>query len=103
SKMGAYDIHVKPDHHATIRISSELFPVQVDPPSKEQVEEIVRFMLPRHLEARLDREKEVDFSYLHEALGRYRVNVYYQRGNLCMAMRHVKTSIPSFHDLHLPE
>lgn len=103
ANMGASDIHVKPDHHATIRISSELFPVQVDPPSREQVEEIVRFMLPRHLEARLDREKEVDFSYLHESLGRYRVNVFHQRGNLCMAMRHVKTNIPSFQDLHLPE
>jgi len=101
--MGASDIHVKPDHHATIRISGELFPVQVDPPSKEQVEELVRFMLPRHLEARLDREKEVDFSYLQEGLGRYRVNVFYQRGNLCMAMRHVKTNIPTFHELHLPD
>lgn len=101
--MGASDIHIKPGHHATIRISGELFPVQVDPPSREQVEEIVRFMLPRHLEARLDREKEVDFSYLHETLGRYRVNVYYQRGSLCMALRHVKTQIPSFADLHLPQ
>lgn len=101
--MGASDIHVKPGHHATIRISGELFPVQVDPPSKEQVEELVRFMLPRHLEARLDREKEVDFSYLHETLGRYRVNVFHQRGSLCMAMRHVKASIPSFDELRLPE
>ena len=40
--MGASDIHVKAGHHATIRISGELFPVQVDPPSVEQVEEIVR-------------------------------------------------------------
>ena len=58
--MGASDIHVKAGHHATIRISGELFPVQVDPPSKEQVEEIVRAIIPHHLEARLDREKEVD-------------------------------------------
>jgi twitching motility protein PilT len=101
--MGASDVHVKPFHHATIRISGELFPVQVDPPSKEQVEEIVRFILPRHLEARLEREKEVDFSYLHESLGRFRVNVFYQRGTPCMAMRHVKVAIPSFLDLHLPE
>ncbi len=101
--MGASDIHVKAGHHATIRISGELFPVQVDPPSKEQVEEIVRAIIPKHLEARLDREKEVDFSYVHENLGRFRANVFYQRGNLCIAMRHVKQHIPSFTDLHLPE
>src|ERR1041384_6049698 len=88
--MGASDIHVNPAHHATIRISGELFPVQVDPPSKEQVEEIVRYMLPRHLEARLDREKEVDFSYLDGSLGRFRANVFHQRGQLTIAMRYVK-------------
>jgi twitching motility protein PilT len=101
--MGASDIHVKAGHHATIRISGELFPVQVDPPSIEQVEEIVRTIIPKHLEARLDREKEVDFSYVHENLGRFRANVFFQRGNLCIAMRHVKAHIPSFTELHLPE
>jgi twitching motility protein PilT len=101
--MGASDIHVKAGHHATIRISGELFPVQVDPPSVEQVEEIVRTIIPKHLEARLDREKEVDFSYLHGNLGRFRVNVFFQRGQLCIAMRHVKSHIPSLSELHLPE
>ena len=38
--MSASDIHVKPGHHATIRISGELFPVQVDPPTAAQVEEM---------------------------------------------------------------
>lgn len=101
--MGASDIHVKPGHHATIRIASELFPVQVDPPSREQVEEIVHHMIPRHLEARLEREKEVDFSYIDESLGRFRANIYYQRGQPCIAMRYVKSHIPSFDELHLPE
>ena len=101
--MGASDIHVKPEHHATIRISGELFPVQVDPPSKEQVAEIVRHMLPKHLESRLEREKEADFSYIDPALGRFRVNVFYQRGVPTFAMRHVKTHVPSFSDLKLPE
>src|ERR1043166_5135938 len=101
--MGASDIHVKAGHHATIRISGELFPVQVDPPTKEQVEEIVRHIVPRHHDARLEREKEVDFSYLDESLGRFRANVFHQRGQLCLAMRYVKAHIPSFAELHLPE
>ena len=101
--MGASDVHVKPEHHATIRISGELFPVQVDPPTKEQVEEIVRHMLPKHLEARLDREKEADFSYLDPELGRFRVNVFFQRGLLAVALRFVKIQVPSFTDLNLPE
>jgi twitching motility protein PilT len=101
--MSASDIHVKPGHHATIRISGELFPVQVDPPTTEQVEEIVRLMLPKHLESRLDREKEADFSYIDPALGRFRVNVFYQRGMPAFVMRYVKTNVPNFKDLGLPE
>ena len=80
--MGASDVHVKPDHPIMIRISGELFPVQIDPPTREQVEEIVRHMLPKHLEARLEREKEADFSYIDPALGRFRVNVFFQRGQV---------------------
>jgi twitching motility protein PilT len=101
--MSASDVHVKPGHHATIRISGELFPVQVDPPTVEQVEEIVRHMLPKHLESRLDREKEADFSYIDPALGRFRVNVFYQRGQPAFVMRYVKTNVPTFKDLNLPE
>ena len=101
--MGASDVHVKPNHHATIRISGELFPVQVDPPTREQVEEIVRHMLPKHLEARLEREKEADFSYIDPVLGRFRVNVFFQRGQVTFAMRFVKTHVPSFKELNLPE
>jgi twitching motility protein PilT len=101
--MGASDVHIKPDHHATIRISGELFPVQVDPPTKQQIEEIVRHILPRHLEARLEREKEVDFSYIDPTLGRFRANIFYQRGQLSIAMRYVKAHVPTFKELNLPD
>jgi twitching motility protein PilT len=100
--QGASDIHVKADHRATIRVSGELFPV-LDPPTLAQVQEIVQLILPAHLVERLDREREVDFSYIYPATGRYRVNVFFQRGQPCIAMRHVKAQIPSFADLHLPE
>ena len=101
--MGASDIHLKANHHPTIRVASQLFPVQVDPPTLEQMQEIVRHLLPQHLQTRFDREKEVDFSYFADNLGRYRVNVYLQRGVPAVAMRYVKSHIPSFKELNLPE
>lgn len=100
--MGASDIHVKPNAPATIRVAGELHPVQEVVPSEEQVNAMVKHMIPRHLEVRLEREKEVDFSYTAPELGRYRVNIFHQRGQLCIAMRYVKSQIPSFAELHLP-
>jgi len=101
--QGASDIHLKPDHCATLRVAGALIPVIADPPSKELVAEIVQSILPAHQVERLAREKEVDFSYLHDNRWRFRVNVFHQRGNLCVALRYVKTKIPSFADLHMPE
>jgi len=99
----ASDIHIKAAHHPCIRVSGELITIHVDPPTGDQVDAIVHHMLPRHLEARLEREREVDFSYFIPNLGRYRVNVFCQRGELCIAMRYVKSRIPSFAELNLPE
>ena len=101
--LSASDIHLKPEHRVTFRVSGQLCDAELPGPSKDQVAEIVRGMLPAHLVERLDRTREVDFSYLHKNCWRFRVNVFYQRGNLCLSMRHVKTKIPSFADLHLPE
>ncbi len=101
--MGASDIHIKAGHHVTIRVAGELHPVQEVMPAAEQVIAVVEHMLPPHLKARLEREREVDFSYSAESLGRYRVNVFFQRGQYGIAMRYVKSQIPSFAELHLPE
>ena len=102
ANQNASDIHVKADHRATIRVAGELFPVQ-DAPTLDQVHEIVQLMLPAHLRPRLETEREVDFSYLYPGLGRYRVNIFYQRGQPCVAMRFVKAQIPSFQELRLPD
>jgi Tfp pilus assembly pilus retraction ATPase PilT len=43
----------------------------------------------------------VDFSYYAVGIGRFRTNVFQQRGDLAMAMRYVKTQVPSFEELGL--
>ena len=101
--LGASDIHLKPDARVTFRVSGVLVTGELEPPSKDQVTAIVHTILPAHLVERLARDREVDFSYLHENRWRFRVNVFYQSGSLCLAMRYVKPNIPTFADLHLPE
>lgn len=45
---------------------------------------------------------ELDFSYSYPGLGRFRVNVYRQRGTCSMALRVVALTIPKMEDLKLP-
>jgi twitching motility protein PilT len=62
---------------------------------------MVEAVTPPHLKKRLDEEREIDFSYFVPGIGRFRTNLYQQRGQWCLAMRYVKTQVPNFEELGL--
>lgn len=47
--------------------------------------------------------KELDFSFNYQDQGRFRINAYYQKGNLAAALRLIPNEIPKINDLGLPE
>lgn len=49
-----------------------------------------------------EREWELNFAYSLAEVGRFRVNVFRQRGEVGMVMRHIKSQIPAFEGLGLP-
>ena len=62
---------------------------------------VVQHVTPAHLKKRVDQEREADFSYFMPGIGRFRTNLFQQRGQWCLAMRYVKTNVPSFEELGL--
>ena len=64
---------------------------------------IVEAITPEHLKKRLNEEREIDFSYYIPNVGRFRTNLFQQRSQWCLAMRFVKTLVPSFEELGLLE
>src|SRR5260370_40062924 len=63
----------------------------------------VEYMLPRQLKKRLEEEHEIEFDYFLPGVGRFRTNLFQQRGEHCLSMRYVKIKIPSFEELGLLE
>lgn len=61
---------------------------------------LVEQMIPGRLVERFNREGEVDFSYAIKGVGRFRVNIFKQRGTMSFVIRLVNTEIPSRN--HLP-
>ncbi len=55
-----------------------------------------------HAAAKLEKEGSADISYGLEGLGRFRVNVFRQRGTCAIVMRVIPDRIPSFEDLKVP-
>jgi twitching motility protein PilT len=100
--MGASDVHLKPSQAPYFRVSGELvesgFPVFSD----DDMRCIVVDMLPEHIRKRSDGATEIDLSHDEPEVGRFRVNIFMSRHVPTIALRHVKTQIPSLADLHLP-
>jgi twitching motility protein PilT len=98
---GASDIHVKINAPIIVRIDGNLIPIEAPKPTKEWMQKVVDTIVPEHLKKRFLSDREIDFSYFAEGLGRFRTNLFQQRGELCLAMRYVKTEIPTFEELGL--
>ena len=99
---GASDIHLKIATPVVFRINRQLVAIECPHPSEEWMKTVVENITPQHLKQKLLDEREIDFSYFIPSIGRFRTNLFQQRGQFCLAMRFVKTLVPSFEELGLP-
>jgi twitching motility protein PilT len=100
---GASDIHLKAHQAPVLRISGDLVQLGHNPLEAEDMVEMVSEILPAHVRKRYELEHEADFSLEAEGAGRFRVNIFHAQGEPSIVMRLVKTKIPSFEELSLPE
>jgi twitching motility protein PilT len=99
----ASDVHLKNGTPVIIRINGELIAVDSPFPTAEWMAKIVETITPPHLRKQLEEQREIDFSYFVSGIGRFRTNLFQQRGQWCLAMRFVKMHVPSFEELGLLE
>jgi twitching motility protein PilT len=98
---GASDIHIKSNKQAFLRMSGRLESVEMDPISPEDVREFIEQTVPEQFYADWQNNRQVDYSYRVENIGRFRVNGFLQRGLPSVVMRHVSDHPPTFEDLNL--
>lgn len=98
---GASDVHIKIGTPIVFRINRKLVAIECPIPTEEWMNTVVENIAPRHAQKRLEEEREIDFSYYLPGIGRFRTNLFQQKGQFCLAMRYVKTNVPSFDELGL--
>ncbi len=96
------DVHIKAGAPVKARIHSALTALDCPWPSREWLGDLIEQILPAHSRERFGQTGQVDFSYLAPGIGRFRANVFRQRGERCVAMRYVKNRAPSLEQLGLP-
>jgi len=97
----ASDIHIKEGHPVTLRINRQLISIDAPNPTAAWLETVLSHVVPPHLKPGLDKDRETDFSYFMQGVGRFRVNVFQRSGKWALALRHVKAQVPNFEQLGL--
>jgi twitching motility protein PilT len=96
------DLHLKVGRPPTIRVDGELEPLEHQPLRPEDLKALAeQLMTPRQVK-QFAEEKECDFAIGVPGIGRFRVNVYQQRGSLCYAMRAIPYQARTIAELNLP-
>src|SRR2546426_15186 len=99
----ASDIHLKAGAHPIFRVSGNLVP-WTDAPrlDRDALSVLTQELLGDHRSEQLRKGLQVDAGYGHPELGRFRVNVFYQRGEVQAALRLIPPRVRQIRELSLP-
>ena len=100
----ASDLHLSVDHPPILRLAGSLIPlVKKKKLSSEDTKNFADTLMTEEQKQRFLEKKEVDFSYdFVEEGARFRVNIFFQRGNVSCALRLIPARIPTIKELNLP-
>jgi twitching motility protein PilT len=102
-EAGASDLHLIPGHSPIIRLDSNLVPMSDrEILTVPNVEQIAKIMMTEAQWTKLQQERDLDLSYTFRDSNRFRVNAYYQKNNLALALRYIPKTIHTLEDLSLP-
>jgi twitching motility protein PilT len=99
---GASDLHLKVGNQPYFRIDSVLAPTEYGIVTDEDTVRIGNQIMTEMQRQRFETQHEVDFAYEYSGVGRFRTNIFRQRGSTGIVMRMVKMDIPGFEELGLP-
>lgn len=102
ARKNASDLHMKSGEVPRIRLEKQLRPIGDVKPSLKFLEALVKSHLSEYQKNAFERNRAVDFAFTREPLGRFRANVFSQRGELAIVIRRLTMNVPNFKDLRLP-
>jgi len=99
----ASDLHLKVGNHPYLRVDGVLYPLaDVPRVTPEEMLSMAFSMMTNRQKQKFKETAELDMAYGVAGLGRFRVNVFQQRGNVGMVLRVIPTKIRTWEELDLP-
>jgi twitching motility protein PilU len=101
-ERGASDLYLTVDSPPMLRIEGITQPVGTDKLFAKEVEILANSLMSERQRAAFDDKLEMNLAIASERLGRFRVNLFRQRGAVSVVIRQIKTQIPTLDELQLP-
>ena len=99
----ASDLDISVGHVPNIRVTGQLVPLSQEKIILPKDSEGIAFCMMSELQRKkFLEEKEMDFSYQHEDKGRFRINIFFQRGSISLALRFIPSRVRTIEELSLP-
>ena len=98
-ERGASDLHLKVGNVPFIRVDGDLQPAQFPSLTPSDTEAFGMELMSDHKKREFEASSEADLGVTLAGVGRFRVNVFRQRGVVGLAIRRVRSEIPTFDEL----
>ena len=101
--LKASDIHLSPGRPPLVRVNGELAPLDgIDPLTPDDTMTLAKKSLSEEHWKQFLETRELDLSVSEPGVGRFRINLHWQRGSVAIALRSIAHNIPGFEELGLP-
>jgi twitching motility protein PilU len=101
-ERNASDLYLSVDSPPVLRIEGVTEPFGAERLNVAAVEALAMSLMSERQRAVFEEKLEMNLAVNSERLGRFRVNVYRQRGAVAVVVRQIKSHIPTFEELGLP-
>ena len=96
------DLFVAVGAPPSLKVDGQVLPIKTDPLTPETARQLVYSLMDDKQRRQFETEKECNFAVNPEGLGRFRINVFQQQGQVGMVVRRISDHIPTFDELNLP-
>ena len=98
----ASDLFLKAGSPPTLRVDGQVTVIDEECLSTEFIDNVFEQVIKERARKRFEEDGEVDVAHDSPDVGRFRVNIFRQKGEISFAFRHIKQVIPTFEELNLP-
>ncbi|NBT57706.1 type IV pilus twitching motility protein PilT, partial [bacterium] len=99
----ASDMHISTGCSPAFRVDGRMVRTKIEALSPSEAKELCYSILTEKQKAQLENERQLDLSFGIKDLARFRANIFYQRGTISGAFRHIPFDIPKVATLGLPD